>query len=250
MPKWITNHFSSCLDASSTLFQLVHLSENGIRVISRMPQAVKVLTKVKGEMGNAEATKRIGMAERDAALAQTEIDTDFPVLHGLAVVGLWSWLEHFVKGFVALWICHERDALTLPAVQKLKVRLGDYIHLDRNEQAAYLAELLEQDLASPLKRGVARFESLLAPFSLDGSVSTECSAALFELQQVRNVIAHRNAKADRRIITDCPWLGLHLNQPLEVSKEMLDKYGNASVEYLTIILYRVGDLYGQKLRPT
>ena len=53
-----------------------------------------------------------------------EVDKDFPVLHGLAVVALWSWLENFVKGFVVLWLTHRKDAYSATVLQKLRVKLG------------------------------------------------------------------------------------------------------------------------------
>lgn len=250
VPKWVADYFRSCLDANETLFRIIHLSQSGIGVIRAMPRAVKVIADVEGSGDEPDTKRKIERAESEARLAQTEIATDFPVLHGLAVVASWSWLEHFVKGLAAIWLLNRKDALAVPAVQKLKMKLGDYLQLSKVEQAAYLVDLLEQDISSPLKRGINRFESILEPFSLSGSVSDECSRALFELQQVRNAVAHRNGHADRRLRQECPWLKVRLNQPVLVSNEMLKKYSNASVEYLVTVLYRVGDLYGKDLRPT
>jgi hypothetical protein len=97
------------------------------------------------------AAKQLERSEKEAVLAATEVNKDFPVLHGLAVVALWSWLEHFVKGFLALWLLHHPGALNTAAIQRLRVRLGDYLQLDRDEQAHFLVELLEQGerLAAP-----------------------------------------------------------------------------------------------------
>jgi hypothetical protein len=160
-----------------------------------------------------------------------------------------DWLEHFAKGFVGLWLLHHHGALVVPAVQRLKIKIGDYMQLQKQEQSAYLVEALEQELSSSLKRGANRFESLLEPFSLSGPLADECSKALFELQQVRNAIAHRNGRADRRLRAECPWLKLKLNQPVNVTHTMLRTYSSAGVEYLLAILYRVGDIYGHDLRP-
>src|SRR5690606_7101680 len=125
---------------------------------------------------------------------------------------------------VALWLQHRKTALSAPQIRKLKIRLGEYLQLSKSEQAAYLVELLEQEIASPLKKGVTRFESLLEPFSLSGGVSESCARTIFELQQVRNVSAHRNGIADRRLKIECPWLKVHIGQPVNVSTEMLVKY--------------------------
>lgn len=248
LPEWITTHFTESLDSHETLMQIIHISERGIGVLRGMPKVVKVLADVEGKTDDPAAEKKLQQAEKEAALAITEIEKEFPVLHGLAVVALWSWLEHFVKGFVSLWLLHRRDAITAPAIQKLRVKLGDYLQLQKAEQAQFLVELLEQDLASPLKRGVNRFESLLEPFALSGSLPEDCARTLFELQQVRNAIAHRNGRADRRLRTECPWLRLKLHQPVQVSGQMLKGYSNASAEFLLTLLYRIGDLYGTDLR--
>lgn len=228
--------------------QIVHISERGIGVLRGIPKAVKVLAEVKGENDDPSSAKRLEQAEKEAALAVAEIEKGFPVLHGLAVVALWSWLEHFVKGLIALWLLHRREAINVAAVQKLRVKLGDYLQLQKAEQAHFLVELLEQELASPLKRGANRFESLLEPFGLSGALPDGCAQKLFELQQVRNVLAHRNGRADRRLRAECPWLKLKLNQPVHVTREMLHAYSSATGEFLLTLLYRVGDAYGTNLR--
>jgi hypothetical protein len=249
VPPWATSHFASTVEAFEELGQLIHISEKGIAILRGMPEVVKVLADVEGSLGDPRSKKRIELAEKEAGLAQTEVDKDFPVLHGLAVVALWSGLEHFVKGLIALWLMHRKDALTASAVQRLKVKLGDYLPLSKPEQARYLIELLEQDLASPLKRGMSRFESLLEPFSLGGSLPDGCAKTLFELQQVRNVVAHRNGIADRRLRSECPWLKVKLNQGVPVTREMLNHYFNAAMEYALAVFYRIGDTYGHDLRP-
>ncbi len=248
LPEWITGHFEESLNSHQQLIQIIHISERGIGVLRGIPQVVKVLADTSKEMDSTATTERLEQAEKEAALAVTEIEKDFPVLHGLAVVALWSWLEHFVKGFVALWLLNKREAKNVAAVQKLRVKLGDYLQLQKSEQAHFLVELLEQDLAAPLKRGVKRFESLLEPFGISGALPEGCAKELFELQQIRNAIAHRNGRADRRLRAECPWLKLKQNQQIYVSRGMLHKYANASAELLLVILYSVGDLYKIDLR--
>src|SRR6266568_4241363 len=143
---------------------------------------------------------------------------------------------------------HRKDAYNVSAIQKLKIRLGDYIQRPKLEQAHYIVELLELELASSLKRGVTRFESLLEPFALTGKLPEGCAQTLFELQQLRNAIAHSNALVDRQIQSACPWLKLRLGQPIRISRAMLQRYAVVSGEYLLELLYRTGDLYGHDLR--
>lgn len=227
----------------------MRISETGISLLRGMPKIIKVLADVEGSSDARKSKRRLEIAEREAALAQTEVDTDFPVLHGFVVIALWGGLERFTKDLVALWLRHRKDALRVPAVARLKVKLGEYLPLSHTEKARYLVELIEQDMASLLRRGVSRFESLLEPFSLGGPLPDGCAKTLFELQQVRNVVAHRNGIADRRLRSECPWLKVKLNQPVLISRQILDSYFESCMRYALTVFYRIGDAYGQDLRP-
>lgn len=235
LPNWITSHFRKSLDSHEALCDIIRLSVNGISILRGMPNIVKVLAKVQNTGDHSAVKQRILRAEKDAALAQSEMKKHFPILHGLAVVALWSWLEHFVKGFVTLWLVHREDALAAPAIQKLKIKLGDYLRLDKHEQASYLVELLEYDLASSLRLGVSRFDSLLDPFSLNGELSEDFKKTLFELQQIRNAFAHRNGLVDRRLRDQCPWLDYQLHHPVKVTPQMFHRYAEASAQYLLMV---------------
>lgn len=248
IPKRFTKHFREALHSHETLMKIIHISERGIGVLRGIPKVVKVLADIHGKGEHPSTAKELAKAESHAALAATEIAKDFPVLHGLAVAALWSWLEHLVKGFLALWILDRHDAVHVAAVQRLRVKIGDYLQLQKVDQAYFLVNLLEQDLASPLKRGANRFESLLEPFGLSGPLPEGCAQKIFELQQIRNAIVHRNGLADRKLKVDCPTLKLRLNHPVHISRAMLKEYSEASLSLLIAILYRVGDRYGVDLR--
>ncbi|MCC2643350.1 MAG: hypothetical protein K0S45_3763, partial [Nitrospira sp.] len=138
LPEWITCHFRECLDTHQTLMQIIHISERGIGVLRGMPKIVKVLADVEVRSKDPKEAARLEAAEKEALLAQTEITKGFPILHGLAVVALWSWLEHFVKGFLALWLLNRRDALSVTAVRKLRIKLGEYLQVQKAEQGNYL----------------------------------------------------------------------------------------------------------------
>jgi hypothetical protein len=147
LPAWIPDHFEQSLNSIQTLIRIVNVSERGISVLRAMPRAIKAIAKAKDTEDTPDTARQIESAEKEAALAQQEVEKNFPVLHGLAVVALWSWLENFVKEFVVLWLLHRKDAYSVAALQKLKVRLGEYLQLSKTEQAHYVVELLEQDLA-------------------------------------------------------------------------------------------------------
>lgn len=250
LPAWITDHFAESFESIKTLSRIVNISERGISVFRAMPRVLKAIAKAKATENTPDTSKELESAEKEAVLAQQEVDKGFPVLHGLAVVALWSWIENFVKEFVVLWLVHRKDAYSAAALQKLKVKLGEYLQLSKSEQAHYVVELLEQDLASPLKRGVARLDSLLEPFALAATPLPDgCAKTLFELQQVRNAIAHKNGNADRQLRSACPWLKVKLDRPVPVSHEMLHRYTDACMQYWLVRFYDVGDRYAVDLRP-
>lgn len=244
LPDWLAQFFAQSFASAQSIAILVDVSSGGIELIHGMPRVLRALhantTKlaaaIKEDVELTRAEKGILEAEERAKLAEREFAQGFPLLNSFATVAVWSWLENSTKGLVALWIANRVDALSNPAVQKLKLRLGDYLQTPESERGYLIADLLEQEQASVLKRGVSRFQTLLDPFGLDADVPKECTDAIFELQQVRNAIAHRAGVADRRFIADCPWLKAELNQRIAISSEQFSKYALQALTYWRAVL--------------
>lgn len=148
------------------------------------------------------------------------------------------------------YIAHNRKALEAPAFHKIRIRLGDYVALSKREQIAHIVELLAQDSSSVAKHGVNRFEALLDPLGLSGEIPKDVARTLFELQQVRNVIAHKNGRCDRRLRASCPWLKVKIGSNVSIGPGRLNAYGSAAREYVLEVLYRIGDMHGMSIRPT
>ena len=256
VPDWALDHFKECLLSFQTTAHMVEICEHGISDLQSLPARIKLLSDIEdyqvkyktGKQTKTVCDEQIVNAERAAQLAASELEKDFPVLHSFAVVALWGLLEHFAKGLVALWIRHRRDAMACQQMQRIRVKIGDFLQMPKADQGDFLVEMLEQEVSGPLRRGANRFQSLLEPFGLAVPLSESCTKNLFEFQQIRNAIAHRNGRADRRLRADCPWLKLKLNQQVLISREMLSRYQNASVEFLVVTLHHVGDMYGADLR--
>lgn len=226
---------------------VIHLSRRSIAGMRAMPRLSKALAAVQGKAQNEAEAQRI---QEDAELAKSEVEGEFPVLHTFAVVALWSWLEHAIKGLLAEHISHNRKALRSGTFPKLKVKLGDYVTLTRREQASYIVDLLEQETSSSLKHGINRFEVLLESLSLTGATPDKTSKQIFELQQVRNAIVHQNGRCDRRLRSSCPWLKLKLGSQIPVNASQLESYAIAVSDYALEVLYRIGDGYGVDLRSS
>jgi hypothetical protein len=100
------------------------------------------------------------------------------------------------------------------------------------EKMIYLREALKQDMASDLKVGVGRFESVLDALGLSGTVPPCIRKALVELHEMRNVIVHNLARADRFLKIRCPWIAVEVGEDLTVTQVQYRAYNTAALWYL------------------
>lgn len=247
VPSWIGKYFQDSYDSLDRLMSVIHLSRRSIAGMRAMPRLKKALAAVQGKVQDEIEAQRV---EKEAELAESEVENGFPVLHTLAVVAVWSWLEHTIKGLLVEYISRNRKALKSGAFPKLKIKLGDYVALTKREQASYIVDLLEQETSSSLKQGINRFEVLLESLDLTGSTPDSTARQLYELQQVRNSIVHQNGRCDRRLRTSCPWLKLKLGSQITVGTAQLELYAAAVSDYALEVLYRIGDGHGVDLRSS
>jgi hypothetical protein len=195
--------------------------------------------KIIGPERQLEWAERGGEFERIAKLAHREVDHGFPLLYGQAAIAMWSSLEALIRSLIAQWLLNTPEAWQLDAVKKLRVKLGDYESLDRFERCLWITDLIDQEVSGPLRNGVNRFESLLQPFGLSGSIDPEWRKTLLELSQVRNVLVHRNGTVDRKLIDACPWLKLKLGDHLMVTDSMWHAYSQTIARYVGELIQRV-----------
>jgi hypothetical protein len=237
LPDWAGDLFTAFLDHQEELVRILHLSMSGIAMLRGRHQALKVLAEIDGRVQDSE--KKLEQAAKEKDLAQREVENDFPLLHEQATVALWSSLEAMVRTFAARWLQNDPTAWQADAVRKLKVRLGEYEALSQQDRCLWIVDLIDQEAGGALRNGVNRFETLLQPFQLDGPLTAEIQKTLFELSQIRHVIVHRRAEADRRLLETCPWLSLKAGERLKVTHDMWHRYNGAVAEYVLEVIQRV-----------
>ena len=262
LPKWVAVPFRNQQTQCRQLLDLLDVSVEGITRLRGLPEIVGALESLHDTLllqdlaqGEQLSDERVREARnsRDAAnrianLAETEIVSGFRLLHGFTVVALWASLESLINDFLAEWMNRRPTARRIPIVQRVRIRLDLYDALKGADRYRYVLGLIEQEIRSPDRRGVARYENLLNEFGLGGSVRSETKSTLFEMGQVRNLIAHRNGVADRQFVETCAQLGLKIGETLPVTDEMMSRYFSATFEYSTEVLCRVADTYGSDLR--
>jgi hypothetical protein len=243
-PKWATQAFRRFVDESERLVRIVHLCARGIGVLRGMPKVIEVIARVEDKDGEPDTKVRLAHAREEAELADKEVDQQFPLLHGLGTVALWSLLEAAVLEFVTEWFKNQPDALQTEPVSKLRVRVGDYELSRGDERFSYLAALLDREVSAGVRNGTERFESLLRPLGLGGPVPKGLAKDIFELGQVRNGVVHRGGRVDRKLSESCPWLDLRPEDELKVSQAMFGRYSAAATQYVVLLICRVGERFG------
>jgi hypothetical protein len=239
VPAWAMAPFEDFINLAERIVQLLHLSTCGLSIMVKMPALLR--STVKGAQGELEVhhIESLQRVERVANLAQREVDDNFPLLHAYSVIGLWSSLESTIRLFVANWLQHSGHAMNVEAVQKLRVKIGEYESLSGQDKYFYLLDRIEQETATNLLNGVNKFESLLGQFGLSGPVEERVKRALFEMGQVRNVIVHRSSIADRRFVEACPWLQLNVGDTIKISYDQYINYYESSIYYMKTVMKRL-----------
>lgn len=243
VPKWSIAAFEEFIIYQARLEQVLELSSRGINMVSSLPRLIK-LTKEEGTKTTIEYSNQLATAESMATLAEFERDKDYSTLHAQFVVSLWGSLETLVLDVVADWIINQPEVLNTSAWRNIRVKVSEYEMLDTEQKAIYLATSMDQILSGPLKGGVNRFESLMETVGLKGTVSSEVSKTLWELQQVRNIIAHKRGIADKKFCGACPWLASNPGDIVSVGRSMYNKYSGAAIEYTTELIARTAEIFG------
>lgn len=233
-----------------------HVSENALKQASnavRMVEWQREVASVLGEpspYGSDEHFERAkAHASKLATFADTENASGQPYLFGTCTVRLCALLEALVDDLVANTLREPGRCKDQQLLGRLKGPLIEFSRATSDEQAELLMETLKQAVSANPKDGSGRFEVLLDPIGLGGSVSDDVNRAFHEMIQVRNVLMHRCAKADRRLVDGCPWLGLKRGDAVLVTGQRFHGYRLAAYWYLIELRCRVFEWYGEA-RPS
>ena len=244
-PAWFISYFEAALDQQQRLQEVLEASGIGIRMVREMPVVVKALTEVKGEQPD-----RVERADQLASFAQAEIDRDFSTVSWFGVLAQWSWFEAFVIDIAALWVTKKHKALETLDGPKVKIDISKFVSLRSEERARFIIEAIDREMSGPLRLGTNRFDKLLHSIGIDVRADRKTKDTLFEMQQVRNCIAHRFGRVDKKLIAHCPQLKLKDGEELKLKISDIHRYGEASGSYLLAVLFAAGDGVGTDLRPS
>lgn len=181
---------------------------------------------------------------RDFMLEATEVANaekhgDFPQLNGFGASAVWTGLEDAVNTLIELYVRYEPRALQSGKLKELKVDLVAYLGLPEAERPSFIVRQLENKLGSPLKGGLGVFESVLDALGIKREIDKKTRDTLYELHKVRNCVVHRRGVADRKLVEDCPFLGLRVGDPVRITSERFEEYFTATYTYLETLYAHV-----------
>lgn len=243
--------FQQYFDHITQLDKVIQLSILGlIRVAGSVPLAEAleklprwILYDDDAEEG-ADEKLDLELMKEQAAFAQAEVESDFPILHANALVSQWGALEALVTNLAVRRIKIKRSILQQDVFAKLKIPFAEFERLDEDDRLQLLIQEVSRESGAIFRSGVARFEKILSTVGLAGTVDDETKRTLFELSQVRNVLVHRLGIADRRLLEACPWLDLKRGDRLAISHDDYLRYRNSVGDYVGNLIERAGGLYG------
>ena len=241
MPTWAVEPFTQFNDQHHEADHLLHISVRGIEMVTNAPKVTELLAEIDGTTEAEETRRRLHSARSAAALAKSEVDKGFPVLHSQALVSMWGSLEALVKSIVAARLTNEPQHFEAKELSGLKVPLALYRALDPLEQCEYVVRIVDQPGGL---QGVSRFERLLAMVGLGGSVDAGVRRDLFELEQLRHVLVHRRGLADRKLLEACPGLGMSLGDRIQIDHRRYRRMWLASHAYAYELLRRTAEQLG------
>jgi hypothetical protein len=170
--------------------------------------------------------------------SEEQLSNDLGYVDQLVAVRLWALIESTVDGFAWHLLRHTPRGSLSDSVRKISGPIFEFLEADEDSRAEYLLAALKQEVRSSLKVGVGRFEAVLDALGYAGEVHPAVRKTILELSEIRHCIVHRGAKADRKLIARCPWLGLSPHQQLPVGRENILRYFDAAHWYLCELLAR------------
>lgn len=244
-PDWALSPLEEFGNQSERLAKVVRLSVRGMQMTQSLPKMMEVLRKADGRDLDAEMHRN---AVTDAEFIEQERSSGFPVVHGQAILSLWSLLELTVKDLIAVWIKNKPDLLLAPPISNYKIKIGDYLAIDEDERCLFFVDVIERDLGAGVKNGINRFESLLEAVGLTGVTPDKMNQVFFEFGQVRNALAHRGGFVDKKLIDNCPWLDLKIGEAINPNLEMFQRYFCISASYTNLLICRTAMSFGRDMQ--
>jgi hypothetical protein len=229
-----------CLDSLVTMRRLFDICVQGLDIVAQLPAVVKSGSSKEQKPGDGLKFDRV---LDNAEFSQNERKRGFPLLHSYTLVSVWGALEAGLEDMLVGILLNEQEVLATDELAKIKIPLGTFELLNKEERMRLLLGEIQRTQRSGLTQGVGGFENVLRVFALDGSVDDGIKKELWEFNHVRNVIVHRASRADSRLVQACPAMNLNVGDAIVLTHETYHDYIQAVAGYIQIIVRRLAARY-------
>lgn len=165
------------------------------------------------------------------AVAGEQEGQGYTIVFAHALADCWEALQRLVEDLLIAWLLNYPAAPKLPDVTKVKLPLADFMSLDDEGRMRLLINELQSAKRAKFNMGIGQFDELLKVFDLKFGVDEQLRKELLAMQQLRNVIVHRDMVVDRRLAEQCTWLGLRPGDRLSVPIYEYHRYLKAARKY-------------------
>jgi hypothetical protein len=241
--------WARAIDEIGRLRRFIEVSAQGLHEASHASEWVDLRRRVASALkqpnpfkSEAEYSAAKDEAARLEKFARLEADAGFPYLHALAIGRLWSILETMSRE-VALHIIVDKSDRPLPqALHKIHAPIIEFTRASPEEQAEFLVSEIHAMVRADFRPGIDRFEAVLRVLDLGGPVPDDVRRLFMELVNIRDVIVHCSGRADKRFVSNCPWLNYTVGQEVRISRSDFWLYTRAAHWYVLEIDARLSSV--------
>ena len=251
VPTWAMSPFRAFVEYVHHEGEIVHLAVVGISQLERGVPLAEALAALDRDDDSEDLNPdpSVEQARTIAAAAARERESGFTRIYAHSLVSVWGGLEVLVEDVVVEWLTHRPSLLRQEAFARVRVTLADFQAATRDDRLRYLVGECGRQV--PGGSGISRFEGLFGLIGLEGIVAPEVRRSLIEMQAVRNAVAHRRSRVDRKLRSDCPWrTDWKLGKALRIDTDAWSGYLEATNLYAAELIHRTGDRFGVRARPT
>ncbi|UGT63056.1 hypothetical protein [Nocardia asteroides] len=158
-----------------------------------------------------------------------------PLLHATHLIGIWGALETFVGDLFKATLKYRPEVLEGKAFEKVSLPVS-VIAAGGDE----LYSTIYQRVLPPGSGHIGKLEDALNKVGLGGPIDEKLKKDLQSAHQIRNVWAHNAGVVDGHFMSQCPYLGYSIGDAVELTADQYKLLTQAVVDYVTLILSRIG----------
>lgn len=235
-------------DLADSVLETEYMTIEAARSLFALDHKLTLSKAVDALVGMENDPETVRRRERDKAtidLLERQKEQGFPTLHGMASIAIWSELEAYVDDIAANFLSLNDRSWSGERIAKLRLPVADFVSMTVLDRAEWCVRQLFGDAVHDRRIGIGRFESLLDAIGLLRSpVAAPVPHILAELHAVRNLLAHRRGRIDKRFLEALGRSDLEVGGRWLPNLNEVRRYAAAVISYAASVSMRINLHYG------